>query len=372
MVDVLIVGGGLAGLVNAIHLSNTGLKVIVLEKNDFPKHKVCGEYISNEVLPYLEQLGIHPFRAGATAINQFLLSTPTGVQVETKLPLGGFGISRYTLDHLLYQTALANGCVVEKAMVEKIDFFGDKFRVSTRRGIDYFATFVIGAYGKRAALDIALNRKFIREKTPFLAVKCHYTGDFPNNLVALHNFEGGYCGVSKVENDLINVCYLANYKSFKPYRKIEAYQREVLFKNPHLKNIFQHLKMAFPQPISISQISFSTKERVQNHIFMSGDTAGMIHPLCGNGMGMAIHSAQILSNLLVQYFNGRTTNRQELEQEYIAMWNQTFRKRLTVGRFLNFFLATPILLEKGIPLLRLLPNLLPFIIKQTHGEVLRV
>ena len=89
-------------------------------------------------------------------------------------------------------------------------------------------------------------------------------------------------------------------------------------------------------------------------------------------MGMAIHSAQILSDLLVQYFNGRTTNRQELEQEYIAMWNQTFRKRLTVGRFLNFFLATPILLEKGIPLLRLLPNLLPFIIKQTHGEVLRV
>ena len=46
MVDVLIVGGGLAGLVNAIHLSKTGLKVIVLEKNDFPKHKVCGEYLS--------------------------------------------------------------------------------------------------------------------------------------------------------------------------------------------------------------------------------------------------------------------------------------------------------------------------------------
>jgi len=63
--DVIIIGGGLAGLCNAIHLSKFGKKVLLIEKNEYPKHKVCGEYISNEVLPYLEFLEINPFDFGA-------------------------------------------------------------------------------------------------------------------------------------------------------------------------------------------------------------------------------------------------------------------------------------------------------------------
>ncbi len=370
MYDVLIVGGGLAGLVNAVHLSKAGLKILVLEKNEYPKHKVCGEYISKEVLPYLESLGIYPFQIGATAIDNFLLTSPKGTQVATRLPLGGFGISRYALDNLLYQKALANGCVVIKTRVEQIGFLGNSFKVSTRGGINYFATFAIGAYGKRSTLDVQLNRKFIHKKTPFLAVKSHFTGEFPDNLVALHNFEGGYCGVSKVENELINVCYLANYKTFKKYRSIETYQQEVLCKNPHLNKIFGRLKPAFPKPLTISQISFSPKKTVENHIFMSGDTAGMIHPLCGNGMGMAIHSAQILSELFIRFFNKKITSRQDLEAAYLKAWNRTFQKRLRAGRCLNLFLAKPNLLDLGIPLLKFMPNMLPFIIRQTHGNVI--
>ena len=165
MYDVLIVGGGLAGLVNAVHLSKAGLKILVLEKNEYPKHKVCGEYISKEVLPYLESIDIHPFQFGATSINNFLLSSPKGAQIATRLPLGGFGISRFALDHLLYQKAIANGCVVVKTTVEEIVLLGNSFKVSTRSGMDYFATFAIGAYGKRSILDVQLNRRFIHKKT---------------------------------------------------------------------------------------------------------------------------------------------------------------------------------------------------------------
>ncbi|WP_317045319.1 FAD-dependent oxidoreductase [Formosa algae] len=63
--DVIIVGGGLAGLSSAIHLSKGNLNVLVIEKNSYPKHKVCGEYISNEVLPYLNFLDIDVFKLGA-------------------------------------------------------------------------------------------------------------------------------------------------------------------------------------------------------------------------------------------------------------------------------------------------------------------
>jgi len=366
--DILIIGGGLAGLVNAVHLSKAGLKVLVLEKNDYPKHKVCGEYISKEVLPYLESLGINPFEIGATSIDKFLLSTPNGMQVSTQLPLGGFGISRFTLDNFLYQKALSNGCIVKKTTVEKINFVGEKFSVSTREGLEYFATFVVGAYGKRSKLDVHLDRNFIREKTHFLAVKCHLTGEFPDDIVALHNFNGGYCGVSKVENDFVNVCYLANYETFKPYRNIETFQQEVLYKNPHLKKIFATMQPAFPKPLTISQISFSSKNTVENHILMSGDTAGMIHPLCGNGMGMAIHSAKILSELLVQFFDKKINNRQSLEVAYVEAWQAAFRKRLRAGRFLNVFLTNQNLLNIGIHGLKFSPKILPFIIKHTHGK----
>ncbi len=368
MFDILIIGGGLAGLTNAVHLSKTGLRVLLLEKNDYPKHKVCGEYISNEVLPYLEYLDIHPDSIGAVSINKFLLSTPKGKVIETTLPLGGFGISRFALDNLLYQKAKANGCVIKKTTVESIDFLEDIFKVTTRNGCEYFATFAIGAYGKRSRLDIHLDRKFIQKKTPFLGVKCHFTGEFPEDLVALHNFEGGYCGVSKVENGLLNVCYLADYKIFKQYRNTEIFQQEVLCQNPHLKALFSKIKPVFPKPLTISQISFSPKETIKNHIFMSGDSAGMVHPLCGNGMGMAIHSAKILSSLLIQFFNKKTAHREVLESAYTKEWDRTFQKRLLAGRFLNLFLANHKILDTGIGMLRLFPSLLPFIIKQTHGS----
>ena len=107
--DVIIIGGGLAGLTSAIHLSKFGLKVIVIEKSDYPQHKVCGEYISNEVLPYLAWLNINIEDLSPSHISNFQFTSVNGKQLNTKLPLGGFGISRYTLDEFLYQKAIQNG-----------------------------------------------------------------------------------------------------------------------------------------------------------------------------------------------------------------------------------------------------------------------
>ena len=370
MFDIIIIGGGLAGLVNAVHLSKAGLKVKVIEKNDFPKHKVCGEYISNEVLPYLSYLGINPFVAGAVAIKKFSLSTPNGKTISTTLPLGGFGISRYTLDNILYHKALANGCTVEKEVVTQIDFLADSFKTTTRNGGEYLSKFVIGAFGKRSNIDVKYQRAFIQQKAPFLGVKGHYTGDFPDDLVALHNFKGGYCGVSKVENNRINICYLTDFKAFKKYRNIEIFQEEVLFKNPHLKALFAQAQPLFEAPITISQVSFRPKQSVENHILMSGDAAGMIHPLCGNGMGMAIHSALLLSQILIQFFGGTIPSRSELELIYSKKWKTTFRKRLLAGRLFNTVFKSDQIFELGLSGLLLFPKLLPFFIEQTHGQSL--
>jgi len=364
--DVLIIGGGLAGLTSAIHLSKSGFKVILLEKNDFPQHKVCGEYISNEVLPYLKWLNADPAELKPAKISELLITTQVSTNLRTNLPLGGFGISRYLLDNFLFETAKLQGCKVFTDTVTDVSFDDDIFEISSTRD-NFKAKLVLGAYGKRATLDHKLNREFINQKSPWLAIKAHYRGSFPDGLVALHNFEGGYCGVSKVENDLMNVCYLVDYKSFKKYKNIKDHQENVLYKNKELKRLFETSTMVSESALSISQISFEKKDRIANHVLMIGDAAGLIHPLCGNGMSMAIHSAKLASELAIQFLTKELT-RAQMEQLYHQQWQQNFKKRLNMGRLLSRILLQPALSRILLRGLVMFPSLMNYIIRQTHGK----
>ena len=370
--DVIVIGGGLAGLTSAIHLAKTKFRVLLVEKNDYPKHKVCGEYVSNEVLPYLEYLGFNPFEFGAKQISNFELTTHNNKSIKANLPLGGFGMSRYEMDYRLYQLALKNGVQVIKDSVIDVKFKADTFYIETKLNQQFQSKIVIGAYGKRSNLDVKFQRKFITKTSPYLGVKMHVSGDFPEDKVALHNFKGGYCGVSKVENNHINLCYITDFEAFKKYKDITTFQNEVLFKNSALKEIFSTTESQFEQPLTISQISFETKNPIENHIIMCGDTAGMIHPLCGNGMGMAIRSAQLASQLIIDYLQGKIESRSSLETIYIKRWYKTFSLRLKAGHTIAYLFRqvwlAPILLNA----LRIFPFLLPKIIKMTHGKPMTV
>ena len=367
--DVLIIGGGLAGLACGIHLARTGTLVTIIEKSSYPKHKVCGEYISNEILPYLQWLGVDVVKLKPVSISRFEFSSGSAIR-KANLPLGGFGVSRYALDNLLYNYALQAGCKVIEANATDVKFKDDEFTV-TASDIDYKACVVIGAYGKRSNLDQALGRKFFQKKSPWLAVKAHYRGVFPDDVVALHNFSGGYCGVSKVEDDIINICYLADYQTFKRYRNIEEYQQKVLGRNMHVKTILENSTMVFEKPLTISQISFEKRLPVENHILMTGDTAGLIHPLCGNGMAMAIHSAKIAAEKVLEYLEGKIS-RAEMEQRYRQEWGRNFSKRLRMGRMLGRILQSRLLTKPVMGLISTFPVLLPKIIKQTHGKPIKI
>ena len=254
--DVTIIGGGLAGLTSAIHLSKSGLKVILIEKNEYPKHKVCGEYISNEVLPYFKGLEIEISELKPSIISKLEFSTAKGKTIYGDLPLGGFGISRFELDYYLSKKAILNNCQIIQDTVIDIQFIDDEFIIHTANNLEIQSRIVLGAFGKRSNIDQKMNRNFFLKNSPWLAVKAHYSGDFPNDLVGLHNFKGGYCGVSKVENNRINICYLTDYETFKLYKNIEEFQLNVIYKNPHLKAIFENCKLIFEKPLTISQISF--------------------------------------------------------------------------------------------------------------------
>ncbi|MGJ8591545.1 MAG: FAD-dependent oxidoreductase [Aquaticitalea sp.] len=370
--DVIIIGGGLAGLSAAIHLRKHDFNVLLIEKNVYPKHKVCGEYISNEVLPYLDYLGIDVFALGAKNITKFELSSSKNNLVKSDLPMGGFGISRCTLDEALYLKATVNGVTVLQDTVMDVHFLNDNFQIETKSNQEIVSKVVIGAYGKRSSLDVKLNRNFIKKKSPYLAVKTHAKGDFPENVVALHNFEGGYCGVSKVEDNHVNICYITDFEAFKKFKSIEEFQKEVVFKNNYLKSIFETTDPVFEAPLTISQISFDSKSPVENHMLMCGDSAGMIHPLCGNGMSMAIRSAQLASDLIINYLNKKIESRALLEKSYTNSWNKNFGSRLKVGHFVANVFRNNQLADTSIALLKTMPFLIPMIIKRTHGKTMIV
>jgi len=369
--EILIIGGGLAGLTAALHLNKLGLNVTLIEKDTYPHHKVCGEYISNEVLPYFKWLGLDIESLNPTFISDLVFTSLSGKSIQTKLPLGGFGLSRYTIDHYLYTELIKKNVQVVNDRVVQINFANNQFLVETANH-HFTASYVIGAYGKRSAIDVKLNRNFINKQSPYLAVKAHYKADFASNIVSLHNFEGGYCGISKVENDRLNVCYLANYESFKKHKNITAYQENVLYKNKYLKAILENAESMFDAPLTISQVSFAAKEPVYNHILMIGDTAGLIHPLCGNGMAMAIHSAKIVSELLLQKATGKIISRTLLEADYSAQWKSAFKNRIKMGRILSALLMNNKIEGFAMSTITKMPFLLNQIIKQTHGKPITI
>jgi len=368
--DILIIGGGLAGLTAGINLALEGFDVAVFESNRYPHHKVCGEYVSKEIEPYLNRLGIDPYVVGAVNITQFQISTQQGYLIKTELPLGGFGISRYALDNMLFERARNLGVQFYFEKVIRTDFRSETFYISTTDQ-EYSSKIAIGAYGKRSILDKNLERGFSVKKHAWLAVKGHYLKpDFPEGLVGLHNFEGGYGGVSKTESGVVNFCYLTQYQSFKKYKDIETFNSQVVRVNPYLDKFLAEAKPVFEQPLAIAQISFDKKNAVVNHMLMCGDTAGLIHPLCGNGMAMAIHSAKIASELVKRYLNDTDYKRQQLEHDYESDWTKTFSKRLWFGRKLQGILLNKRMVSLGIRTVGKSKTLLKYIIRKTHGELI--
>ncbi|EDM36628.1 possible oxidoreductase [Pedobacter sp. BAL39] len=365
--DFLIVGGGLAGLTAAIHLLKAGVPVTIIEKNSYPQHKVCGEYISNEVLPYLNMLGVTLDQLPVTQLRRFQFSPSQGRQILTDLPLGGIGISRYLLDECLYQHALALGCQVIQDKVTHISYASNAFHVELAHHAPLTASLVIAAHGKRDQLDERLSRPFFYKRSPWLAVKAHYKVAFPDDLIGLYTFNGGYCGVSKVENDVVNICYLTSYSSFRKYKNIKEHRAAILYENPQLREIFEKATMINEQPLTISQISFLNKRKVEQHVLMIGDSGGLIHPLCGNGMAMAIHSAKLCAETVISYHSG-TMSRAQMEKRYTSLWKQHFGKRMLMGRILSTLLHQQRLTATLTRFLSVFPSVLRFIIRQTHGK----
>ncbi|CAN5427984.1 hypothetical protein BH10BAC1_BH10BAC1_04180 [soil metagenome] len=398
--QVSIIGGGLAGLTLAIQLADAGYSCILFEKNKYPFHKVCGEYISMESWSFIERLGLDLTALNLPKINRLQVSSPSGKLLKHKLDLGGFGISRYLLDSKLAELAKQKGVkLLDDCRVNDVKFDptekgrtgGKQFSIDSSQGV-FNSEVCVGAWGKKSNLDNKLRslspktasdsllqlekvsegrmRQGGRGRTGknYVGIKYHVDIDFPADLIELHNFKNGYCGISKIEENRYCLCYLTDSENLKMYNgDIKKMEEEVLFQNPFLKDYFSRAKFLFQEPLAISQIKIGYKSAVENNILMLGDTAGNIAPLSGNGMSMAMRSSFELNKMLNNYFKNNIT-RQELESQYTHFWTSQFKKRVELSRVLQKLLKNSNMTNVVIGILKVVPFLRNRIVKSTHGK----
>lgn len=368
MRKIVIIGGGLAGLITSIQLVRSGISCVVIEKKSYPFHRVCGEYVSNEALPFLKASGLYPDDFNLPQIKFFEFSSVVGKSCRMLLDLGGFGISRYSFDNHLYRVARREGVTFQlNTEVIAINFRGEDFEIEDHIGKRTTADVVIGAFGKRSKIDVQQNRPFLKKRSPYVGVKYHIRTNHPEDLISLHNFPGGYCGVCNVEDGITNLCYLTHRDSIRQHGEIGEMERKVLFLNPLIKNIFTRSSFILSKPEVINEISFETKGPVENHLLMSGDSAGMITPVCGNGMAIAIHSAKILSEVVIEYCAGNI-DRKTLEDRYCSAWKNAFGSRLWFGRNVQRLFGHTSISSLAVAIARSSKTVADLIVRKTHGR----
>jgi len=368
MKTVAIVGGGIGGLLTAIQLAKAGIPCRLFEKKRYPFHRVCGEYISNEAVPFLESLDLFPHAFSPPHITRFQLSSVSGKQQTLPLDPGGFGISRFSFDNFLYQEALRSGVeILTDAAVEQITFDRDVFHVHVNNSVQQFDV-VVGAFGKRSNIDVKMNREFIRKRSPYVGIKYHIRCDHPGDLIALHNFPGGYCGLSNVEEGKSNLCYLVHRDMLKRYGNIPEMEAGVLCKNPLLAKIYKESEFLFGKPETINEISFESKAPVEHHVLMVGDTAGMIAPLCGNGMAMAMRASWFAAGFISRFSTDENYSRHQLEHDYMKAWRSNFQTRLWVGRQLQKLFGSEMASALAVSVAVYARPVATAMIRKTHGK----
>ncbi len=381
MYDMIIIGGGLAGSALAVLLSQTNLRTAVLEQGAYPRDKLCGEFLSPHAIPLLHHLNTYDAvtEQGAVPITRAQFVTPSKTRVRFDLPRAGIGISRRSLDALLFQKACESGCdVFDNTQALSIEDMpaGKRVHIKSNRNEERLETkLVVLAHGKRGHLDRELQRPFLNKRQPFTGCKQH--GVFTNpdeydDAVEMYVFPGGYCGICRVENGLSNVCMLLHQHVLQSVAKPVTWQtlREgLLGMNPALDERLQSFTPSDSPLLATAQIPFVNKECVRDNILFIGDAAGMTSPLCGNGQTFALQSAFQLAKILQPYSHN-------LDAEHIPQiaaawrqdWTASLQRKIRWSRWLQTIAMNPSLSYYLWHGLSLFPAGLRPLFRLTHGS----
>jgi flavin-dependent dehydrogenase len=336
-VDVAIVGAGPAGATLAALLAGRGVRVALIDRDRFPRDKVCGEFLSYDALPVLEPLGIidELDRIGSPRIEHCRI-VGSHRNYEFDLPHAARGVSRVFLDELLVRTAQAKGAELREGHT-----------VADMAELD--ATVVAGAWGRWGRFDQQLHRGFVRDhRHRNFGFKRHYRGPHPAGVIDLHSFRRGYLGVSAVEGGITNIAGLVHATRLSGHKgRWDTFIETLRAEEPALETLYAAHEPAQEDYLSSEPVIFRSRSAVENGIFMIGDASGVIDPLTGNGMAMAIQSALLAAPLLLRLVE-QPSRRTEIENEYRRAHRRFFASRIAWSRRAALLLSRPRLLDAAL------------------------
>ena len=371
--DVIIIGAGVAGSSLAARLAGLGWDVVLLEREHFPRHKVCGGFLSPEAQVSLKNLGLYQTVAALSpaVIEQARLVSAKGITVAANLPGQGWGISRFALDAALARAAQQAGAELQTGLtVTAIKPHKHGFSVafqSKEAPAELQTRAVIAACGRHTRPDLPPPIKS-KGRHVFLGLKCHYRNITMPPQVELFFFPGGYAGVAPIEDNLTNVCLLTTPAAFaKAGKDILTMIEQVSRWNPALE---RRLRGGHPLPETATAVAPVDTGRTASPwagVACVGDTAVMLPPLCGDGLAAALRSAELCAGPARDFLRGKLSL-EAWEASYRSAWYTTFKRPLRLARFLQDSLNTPLLSDALLGAGWLLPPLADLLVQATRGR----
>jgi geranylgeranyl reductase family protein len=307
--DLIVAGAGPAGSACAITAARAGFRVLLLEKDCFPRQKVCGEFVSPESLALLNgllgnrKLNFHtPVDAARIFVDGKCLNLPVAPAAQS--------IPRFELDSQLFASALQAGAAVrEDTTIHEVRRQDQGFVVDTSAGT-FTAEAVVNATGRWSKLtQFEAGRK---EK--WLGLKAHFSESTPPSSVDLYFFSGGYCGVTPVDDGTVNACAMVR-------ADVARSLEEVFTKQPELLCRSRAWQPLFPA-VTTSPLYFREPETESHGMLLVGDSAGFIDPFAGDGISLALQSGTLAAETLARFLRGKCA----LEDAQ-AQYREAYKKR---------------------------------------------
>jgi len=358
--DLVIVGAGPAGTSAAITAARLGARVGLFEAKDFPRHKVCGEFVSGESLDLLRELlkdvpAAHRTFANAPRIGQLRLLLHNR-EIEAPIAPSGLSISRYDFDDLLWQAARLAGA----AVYPNCELVGSE-------GDGPFTLCTPSARFASRALIVAAGRwsQFTPNRTiptgpKWIGIKAHFHESWTRPRSDLYFFAQGYCGMQPVARNVVNACALV--------RSDRATSLDEVFRlHPKLAQRAAGLQ-PLTQPITTAPLVYLAPQPTRGNALFVGDAAAFIDPFAGDGISLALRSGRVAAQCLSAFLTGRS-GLSEAATQYQHEYLRQFAPLFSAAAWVRSLLALPPLAQSAIFELFRLPGVLPLVIRKTRRAV---
>ena len=354
--QIVIVGAGPGGVSLAIRLAQNNFDVCLIERDKFPRHKLCGEFVSPECLEHFKELDVldEMFAIGGDRITETIFYAPNGRNVSVPSEWfgnvqGALSISRAEMDLRLLERAKDLGVkVLEETQVvgvlfENGEVGGVKIKSKDGETSEIAADLTIDATGRANVLGKLVNKfqisnfkfqtknqnpKTKKQSAKLVGFKAHLeNANLEKGRCEIYFFRGGYGGLSYVENNLANHCFLIKAEIVKKYiGQTNLLIEEVIFENKRARETMRDAKPVFDWlAVSVDGFGLKTLNPAKN-LFSVGDAAAFIDPFTGSGMLMALEGAKIFAEIV-------TENRfspARIAADYNLNFQQKFSKRLRI------------------------------------------